>query len=144
MALPVGFSDHHIVLGTYLTRRSHQPSGHKLINVRSYRKLDPTLLHSDETWKDVFLFDDVSDTMECFIAMLQSLMDSLIPLHKIHVKQHVTPWAATTIISARRARDKLHHHALRTGNPDIWQQYRCARNRANKLLRNAKHNHEPQ
>jgi len=145
MALPVGFSDHHIVLGTYLTRRSHQPSGHKLINVRSYRKLDPALLHtiySDETWKDVFSFDNVSDTVECFTAMLQSLMDLLIPLHKIRVKQHVTPWAATTnVISARRARDKLHHHALRTGDPDIWQQYRCARNRANKLLRNAKHNY---
>ena len=30
-ALPVGFSDHHIVVGTYLTRRSHQPTGHTLI-----------------------------------------------------------------------------------------------------------------
>ena len=43
-AFLVGFSDHHIVVGTYLTRRSHQPSGHKFINVRSYRKLDPSLL----------------------------------------------------------------------------------------------------
>jgi len=37
-ALPVGFSDHHIVVGTYLTRCSRQPAGHTHIIVRSYRK----------------------------------------------------------------------------------------------------------
>lgn len=72
IALPVGFSDHHVVVGTYLTRQSHQPSGHKLINVRSYGKLDSNLLlniYNDEAWNDVFSFDDVSDTVECFILL---------------------------------------------------------------------------
>ena len=46
VALPVGFSDHHIVVGTYLARRSHQLSGHKFINVRPYHKLDSNLLHT--------------------------------------------------------------------------------------------------
>ena len=35
-AVPVGFSDHHIVMGTYLAWQSHPPSGHKFINVKSY------------------------------------------------------------------------------------------------------------
>ena len=142
-ALPVGFSNHHIVVGTYLTRRSHQPSGHKFINVRSYRKLDPNLLctiYSDDAWNDVFSFDNVSDTVECFTAVLQGVMDLLIPTHKIRIKQHLSPWAASPdILTARHARDKLHRQALCTGDPVIWQQYRCARNKVNKLLRNAKH-----
>ena len=36
IAFPVGFSDHHVAVSTYLTRQSHQPTGHKLINVRSW------------------------------------------------------------------------------------------------------------
>ena len=92
--------------------------------------------------KLVVSFYNVSDPVECFTAILQGLMDLLIPLHRIRVKQRVTPWAATiNVISARRARDGLHHQALRTGDPNIWQQYWCAHNKANKLLRNAKHNY---
>jgi len=82
IALPVGFNDHHVVVGTYLTRRSHQPFGHKLINV-FYSKLHSNLLlniYNDEAWNDVFSFDDVSDTVVCFTAVLQGLMDLLIPL----------------------------------------------------------------
>ena len=46
IALPVGFIDHHIVVGTYLARQSCLLSGHQFINLRSYHKLDPTLLHA--------------------------------------------------------------------------------------------------
>ena len=55
----VGFSDHHVVMGTYLAQQSHPPSGHKFINVRSYRRLDPTLLNDiytdGEVWMMYFL-----------------------------------------------------------------------------------------
>ena len=43
-ALPVGFSDHHIAMGTYLARRSHQPCTHRVIYARSNRKFDSALL----------------------------------------------------------------------------------------------------
>ena len=74
----MGFSDYHIVVGTYLTCRSHQLTGHTLIYVTSYQKWDPTLLraiYTDEVWNDVFSFDNVSDTVKCFTAMLQELME---------------------------------------------------------------------
>ena len=52
----------------------------------------------------------------------------------------MSPWTANSnVINARHARDKLHHRALCTGDPVIWQQYRSARNKVNKLLRNAKY-----
>ena len=109
----------------------------------SYSKLDSNLLlniYNDEAWNDVFSFDDVSDTVECFTAVLQGLMDLFISLHKIRVKQHTTPWAAIfNVIFAQHARDELYHCALHTGDSVIWQQYRCACNKVNKLLRNAKH-----
>ena len=43
-AVPIGFSDHHIVMGTYLARRSHQPCTHKVIYARSNWKFDSALL----------------------------------------------------------------------------------------------------
>ena len=74
----------------------------------SFSKLDTNLLlniYNDEAWNDIFSFKDVSDTVECFTAVLQGLMDLLILLHKIRVKQHTTPWAATSnVISARHVR----------------------------------------
>ena len=142
-ALPVGYSDHHIVVGTYLTRRSHQPTGHTLIYVRSYQKLDPTLLraiYTDEVWNDVFSFDNVSDTVKCFTAVLQELMELLVPLCRVHVKQHVSPWAAdSAVFVARHKRDKTYHRALSTADPVAWRQYCSACNKANKLLKRAKY-----
>ena len=59
--------------------------------------MDPTLLHAiytDEVWNDVFSFDNVSDTAKCFTAVLQELMELLVLLRRVRVKQHVSPWAA--------------------------------------------------
>ena len=70
---PIGFSDHHIVMGTYLARRIHPPRTHKVISARNYKKLDSNLLcdlFTDTAWDVVFSFDNVSDTVQCFTAVL--------------------------------------------------------------------------
>ena len=70
-------------------------------------------------------FDNVSDTVQCFTTVLQGLLDFLIPERKICVRQNVSPWAAgVDVTAACRQRDRLHHRALATGDPAIWQQYR--------------------
>ena len=76
------------------------------------RKLDPTLLraiYTDEVWNNVFSFDNVSNTVECFTGVLQELMELLIPLCRVFIKQHVSPWAADpAVFAARRERDKTY------------------------------------
>ena len=80
--------------------------------------------------------------MECFTFVLQELMDLLIPLHKIRIKQHTSPWAAdSAVTTARCKRDKAHRQALKYGDPLLWQEYRSAHNKANKLLRKAKYSY---
>jgi len=142
-ALPVGLREHHIVVGTYLTQRSYQPTGHTLIYMRSYRKLDPTLLHAiytDEVWNNVFSLDNVSDIVECFTSVLQELMELLVPLHRVCIKQHLSPWTADSGVSAvHHERDKVYHQALNTGDPIAWQQYCSARSKVNKLSRRDKY-----
>ena len=52
-----------------------------MISARSYKKLDSSLLcdiFTDKAWDAVFSFDNVSDTVQCFTAELQRLLD-LVP-----------------------------------------------------------------
>jgi len=59
--------------------------------------------------------------VECFTAVLQELMELLIPLHWVHIKQHTSPWAADSeVIAARCKRDNTHRRALKTGDPLFW------------------------
>jgi len=111
-------------MGTYLARRTHPPCTHKVVYARSYQKLDPQSLCDlfiDEAWDAVFSFDNVSDTVQYFNTVLQGLLDLLVPEHKIHVRQNVSPWAAgVDVAAAHRQRDRLHHWVLITGDPAIW------------------------
>ena len=73
---------------------------------------------------------------------LITLMELLVPLHRVRVKQHVSPWAADSEdFAARRERDGAYRQALNTGDPVAWQQYRSACNKVNKLLKRAKYVH---
>jgi len=63
-------------------------------------------IYSHEAWNDAFSFDSVSDTVECFTAMLKEFDGLPYTVRKIHIKQHTTPWDANSnVISAKR--DKL-------------------------------------
>ena len=140
---PCSFSDHHLVLGDYFGRRSHALlCDHKVIYTRCYQKLDAAVLEdllADGVWNDVLSFDNVDDSVECFTTVLQGLSDALLPLRRIRIKQHTNPWAATSsVLAARRHRDKLYRRALLSGTPTDWQLFRHARNRVNHLLRSAK------
>ena len=97
--IPCGFSDHHIVLGNYYCHKSHSRIGHKIIQARCDNELDSLLLQDmlseDRVWHDVLSFDDIDDTVLCFTTVLEGLLDFLVPLHKISIKQTVSPWATT-------------------------------------------------
>ena len=97
-------------------------------------------IYTDEAWNDVFSFDNVTDTVDCFTTVLQGLpLDLLVPLHGVRIKQDASPWGANSdVVSARRERDKLHRQALTSGDLILWQRYRSARNKFNHLLRKAK------
>lgn len=144
-ALPVGFSDHHLVMGNYLARRIRNEGldpTHRVIFARCYRKLDLSILQDllqNDVWKDVLSFDDINDSVECFTIVLRALLDLLVPLHKVRVKRCVNPWAASSaVVAARQHRDRLHRRALSSGDQSDWQLFRRARNDFNHLLRSAK------
>ena len=122
---PSSFSDHHLVLGDYFGRRSHAPLvDHKVIYTQCYWKLDAAVLEDmlvDDVWNDVLSFDNIDDSVECFTTVLQGLLDVLLPLRRIRIKQHTIPWVATSrVVAVRRHRDKLYRRALSSGTPKHW------------------------
>ena len=142
-AVPCGFSDHHVVFGNYYCRRTHGCIGHKVIHARCYSKLDPLLLQDmlseDSVWCDVLSFDDIDDSVLCFTTVLEGLLDFLVPLCKIRIKQFVNPWATGgDITAARHHRDGFYRRALPSGCQSDWKLFHDARNRVNDLLRSAK------
>ena len=77
--------------------------------------------------------------MTLFCVLLEGLLDFLVPLRKIRVKQNVNPWATSSdIVAARHYRDRLHRKALLSGCQSDWKLFRDARNKVNSLLRSAK------
>ena len=122
---PSSFSDHPLVLGDYFGRRSHAPlCDHKVTYTQCYRKLDAAVLEDmlvDDVWNDVLSFDNIDDSVECFTTVLQGLLDVLLPLHRIRIKQHTNPWVATSrALAARQHRVKLYRRALSSSIPEGW------------------------
>ena len=118
--LPCGFSDHHTIFGDYYCLKSHNCTGHKVIHARCYSKLDLLLLQDifseDRIWHDVLSFDDIDNSVLCSTTVLENLLDSLVPLCKIRVKQNVNPWATSgDTTAARHCIDRLHCRAVLSG-----------------------------
>ena len=91
------FSNYHFVLGDYFVRQSPAPlCDHKVIYTQCYRKLDAAVLEDmlvNGVWNDVLSFDNIDDSVECFTTVLRGLLDALLPLRHIRIKQlHTNPW----------------------------------------------------
>ena len=90
------------------------------ILARCYRKLNAAVLEGmlvDGVWNDVLSFGNIDDSVQCFTIVLQGLLDALLPLCRIRIKQLTNSWVATSRVLARWHRDKLYHCALSSGTP---------------------------
>ena len=98
------------------------------------------LLSCDDIWDEVFsVFDDITDCLECFNLIMAGLLDLLVPLKKLRVRQQECPWLSNgSLASARRLCDIAHRRALRSGSASDWSSYRALRNKVNAMLKSAK------
>jgi len=85
-------------------------------------------IYTDEIWNDVLSFDNISDAVECFTVVLEELIELLMPLDRVHIKQNTSSLAVDSeVIAAHRRRDKAYHQALKIGDLLVWQEYRSER-----------------
>ena len=142
--IPCSCSDHHLIYSHYYARGIKLINTPNVVTFRSYRRLDIDLLSrmlsDNSSWSDVFSITDVDDCVLCFTLVLQGLLDILVPLRRLRIREGGrNPWlTAPDIVSARHLHDKLHRKALRTGCSGDWSAYRRFRNHYTSLLRSAK------
>ena len=87
-------------------------------------------------------FNNVSDCLESFNLIVNGLLDLLVPLKKLRVRQRDCPWLSdVSLTRARRLHDIAHRKALKSGSSSDWSSYRSLRNKANSMLRSAKANY---
>ena len=116
----------------------------RIISVRNYQKLDKDKLDEifkcDDVWDDALSrFDDLSDCPECFNLIINGLLDLLVPLKNLRVRQRDCPWLSNaSLTNARRLHDIVHRKALKSGCLLDWSSYRSLRNKVNSMLRSAK------
>ena len=132
-----------IVSHFYARGKCVDPPPHKLV-VRNFQKLDVMKLNEflmcDDIWDDVLSrFDNISDCVECFNLIINDLLDLLVPLKKLRVRQKDCPWLSSpSLTRARRLRDVVHRKALKSNSASDWSSYRTLRNKVNSILRSAK------
>ena len=65
-------------------------------------KLDEFLMF-DDIWDDVLSrFDNISDCVECFNLIINGLLDLLVPLKKLRVRQKHCPWLFSPSLTRAR------------------------------------------
>ena len=142
VAIPFCGSDHHIVLTHFCARGISQSSESRVIHSKRYSKLDTDMLEKillDDSWDDIFNVDDVNVCAEAFTLVMRHILDIMIPLKKMRVKQTCSPWIHDADITVvRHQRDWLHRKALKSGIPEDWARYRKCRNKVMTLIRSAK------
>ena len=106
-AVPCSCTDHYLTLSHYYASGLKTGSVPKVVFFRNYRKLDvdslSDILSDDITWNDVFFFPNVNDCVHCFTLLLQGLLDFLVPLCWLRVRNGSSdPWLTTPCIIAAR------------------------------------------
>ena len=142
---PFSGSDHHLIVSRYYPRGlCVDPPSHQIVVVRNFQKLDTVMLDKlltcDDIWDDVLSkFDNVSECLECFNLIMNGLLDLLVPLKKLRVRQRDCPWLSSgSIAKARHLQDVAHRKAVESGSAADWSYYKSLRNKANSMLRSAK------
>ena len=72
--------------------------------VRNFQKLDTAkldeLLACDDVWDTVLsTYDDISECLECFNLIMNGLLNLLVPLEKLRVRQQECPWLSNGFLA---------------------------------------------
>ena len=75
------------------------------MSMRQYHKIDSEMFDKvllDDCWSDVLSVDDINVCTEAFTLVMQHVMNALVPLHNLRVRQRRFPWGYSPAIAAAR------------------------------------------
>ena len=86
------------------------------------------------------LFDDINDMWEYFYGIIQSCMDTYIPLKTVRHKysKRPTPWLTLDILNVIQAKFKAKRCAERTHDPADIDHYKTIKSHLKSMIRSSK------
>ena len=115
-------------------------------SVRAFRRCcwdDVKSCLSNALWSVMELFDDINDMWEYFYGIIQSCMDSYIPLKTVRHKysKQPTPWLTSDILHVIQAKFKAKRRAERTRDSVDIDYYKTIKNYLKSMIRSSKLNY---
>ena len=138
-SLPCSLSDHHLVYCVMSVHSSKPPV--KFVTTRHLHKCDPSDIIPDLSkapWQVLETFDDLDDVVEAWNVLFLEILNRHAPAQKIRVRAKSLPWVDDELRVLMRQRDWLHKKAIESGDNDLWDIYRAARNHVNVELKRSK------
>ncbi|CAG2189611.1 unnamed protein product [Mytilus edulis] len=110
--------------------------------IRDFKRADYEGLKNqlnDTDWDDVvFNSNNINDVYMNFVKTFESTVNRYIPTKTITVRPNDKPFMNNLIRNKIRHRNRIHHKAKTSNNPDHWKKFREIRNEIISLVRKAK------
>ena len=136
---PLGISDHNLVYATMRLKNKRPPP--KYVKTRNYKKLNLDNFKRDmETapFHIASLFDDPDDVLWAWQSLFVDICDEHAPWKEVKIRSRSAPWITNEIRHKINKRYKLFKAAVTEKCPELWQNYKQARNEVTAALRKAK------
>ncbi|CAG9114816.1 unnamed protein product [Plutella xylostella] len=89
-------------------------------------------------WSDMQDLPSIDDKVAFLCSNVISIFDKHAPVRPVRLKHRPSPWITDTVRKAMAHRDRLFRRFKKDRTDENWSACRAARNRCNKLCRNAK------
>ena len=135
-----GLSDHQLI---YCTRKVNRTkfSTHKYIRTRSLKNYSQSLYLeklNEINFPDYSKFKDVTDAYSDFIGKVTSVIDQIVPMKEIRVKNNSQDWFDAEIHEEIETRDKLLAKFKKSRKSTDHETYKKARNKVQYLINDKK------
>ena len=131
----------HCPVTVHLSFKTHKQLAYKRTirnyNLSNFKDLNIDLALVD--WgEEVFNSENINDIYNNFIKIYSTLIEQHVPTKTVTVRPSDKPYITTAIHRRMRQRKRIHRRAVRTYNPQHWQQLRNIPNEIIPLVRNPK------
>ena len=138
--LPISISDHYPVFVVLPVKT--KSISHKIITKQFFKNFNQDNFVQDLLYSSVqnnlYNIEEVEPAWTAFKTEFLRISDIHAPIHTYRVKNSNNTWINNDILELIYKRNHLHKIAVKTNNPDKWNEYRTIRNKITNTIRKTK------
>ena len=132
-----GFDHNSIGLTVMMTKAPVKP---KILELRKIASIPPDAFEREyfQCLGPVYRARDVNKAVELLEFAINRALDIVAPLKKIQTRINYAPWMTEEILSKLKLRDSARKKAIKTGDPEDWEDFKFLRKNARNLCNSQK------